>query len=41
MEIEFRNVPHEATVWDVKRVFGAILHGDEFFDKSNPKERPM
>ncbi|KAJ3536923.1 hypothetical protein NM688_g6770 [Phlebia brevispora] len=41
MEIEFRYVPYDATVWDVKRALGAVLHGDDFYDKSNPKERPI
>lgn len=41
MEIELADVSRQATQWDVKRVFGAILHGDGFYDASDPKARPM
>ncbi|KAI0748499.1 RdRP-domain-containing protein [Daedaleopsis nitida] len=41
MEIELADVSFEANVWDVKRAFGAILHGEQFYDASDPKARPI
>ncbi|OBZ65791.1 RNA-dependent RNA polymerase 1 [Grifola frondosa] len=41
MEIDLSDVAFHATVWDVKRAIGGVLHGDEFFDASDPKARPM
>ncbi|RPD66474.1 RdRP-domain-containing protein [Lentinus tigrinus ALCF2SS1-7] len=41
MEIELADVSREATQWDVKRIFGAILHGEGFYDASDPKARPI
>ena len=41
MEIELAEVSYEANVWDVKRAFGAVLHGEGFYDASDPKSRPM
>ncbi|KAI0647398.1 RdRP-domain-containing protein [Trametes meyenii] len=37
MEIELADVSFDASVWDVKRAFGAILHGDGFYNPSDPK----
>ncbi|KAI0780590.1 RdRP-domain-containing protein [Trametes elegans] len=37
MEIELADVAFDATVWDVKRAFGAILHGEEFYNASDPQ----
>ncbi|KAI0822735.1 RdRP-domain-containing protein [Trametes gibbosa] len=39
MEIELADVAFDASVWDVKRTFGAILHGDEFhgLDPKTPR----
>ncbi|KAI0362487.1 RdRP-domain-containing protein [Trametes cingulata] len=36
MEIELADVAYDASVWDVKRTFGAILHGDDFHS-NDPK----
>ncbi len=41
MEIELADVVRDANVWDVKRAFGKILHGEEFYDASDPKARPV
>ncbi|CDO73610.1 hypothetical protein BN946_scf185014.g80 [Trametes cinnabarina] len=37
MEIELADVPYNASVWDVKRTFGSILHGEEFYNPTDPK----
>ncbi|KAI0664721.1 RdRP-domain-containing protein [Cubamyces menziesii] len=37
MEIELADVAYDASVWDVKRTFGSILHSEEFFNPSDPK----
>ncbi|KAM5531730.1 hypothetical protein V8D89_014579 [Ganoderma adspersum] len=41
MNIELADVSFEANEWDVKRAFGAILHGEGFFNASDPKSRPI
>jgi RNA-dependent RNA polymerase len=41
MELHLKHVPFEASNWDVKRAFGAALHGAEFYNASDPKARPM
>lgn len=41
MNIELADVSFEANEWDVKRAFGAILHGEGFFNASDPKARPV
>ncbi|KAH9930752.1 RdRP-domain-containing protein [Fomitopsis serialis] len=40
MEIDLRNISRDATVWDVKRKIGSILHGDYFYNPTDPKDRP-
>ncbi|KAI0373002.1 RdRP-domain-containing protein [Pilatotrama ljubarskyi] len=39
MEIELADVAYDASVWDVKRTFGAILHGEDFhsIDPKTPR----
>ncbi|KAI0636634.1 RdRP-domain-containing protein [Trametes polyzona] len=39
MEIELADVAYDASVWDVKRTFGAILHSDDFhnLDPKTPR----
>ncbi|KAI8989763.1 RdRP-domain-containing protein [Trametes punicea] len=42
MEIELADVAYDASVWDVKRTFGSILHGEDFYNASDPKTlRPI
>ncbi|TBU35633.1 RdRP-domain-containing protein [Dichomitus squalens] len=41
MNIELADVSFEASEWDVKRAFGAILHGEGFYNASDPKSRPI
>ncbi|KAH9952081.1 RdRP-domain-containing protein [Amylocystis lapponica] len=41
MELELADIPFEATVWDVKRALGEVLHSDEFFNPTDPKDRPL
>ncbi|OCH86893.1 RdRP-domain-containing protein [Obba rivulosa] len=40
MEIELKEVHFEANEWDVKRAIGRILHGGDFYNASDPRERP-
>ncbi|KZT71262.1 RdRP-domain-containing protein [Daedalea quercina L-15889] len=40
MEIELADISRDATVWDVKRKIGSILHGDYFYNPTDPKDRP-
>ncbi|KAI0672875.1 RdRP-domain-containing protein [Trametes maxima] len=37
MEIELADVAFDASVWDVKRAFGTILHGEGFYNPTDPK----
>ncbi|THH29583.1 hypothetical protein EUX98_g4606 [Antrodiella citrinella] len=39
MELALSYVDRTATVWDVKRAIGTVLHGDEFYDPEDPKAR--
>ncbi|KAH8099527.1 RdRP-domain-containing protein [Cristinia sonorae] len=39
MEIALSFVDRSATVWDVKRAIGAILHGEEFYNPEDPSAR--
>ncbi|TCD70921.1 hypothetical protein EIP91_000827 [Steccherinum ochraceum] len=39
MEIELKFVDRSASVWDVKRAIGGILHSNEFFNPDDPKAR--
>lgn len=41
MEIELADVSFDATAWDVKRALGAIFHSDDFFNPTDPKDRPL
>lgn len=41
MEIELADVSVDASVWDVKRAIGHILHSDDFFNPTDPKDRPV
>ncbi|KAL6305270.1 RdRP-domain-containing protein [Sparassis latifolia] len=41
MELELADVAFDANVWDVKRAIGEVLHGEEFFNPSDPKDRPV
>ncbi|KAI0703549.1 RdRP-domain-containing protein [Cytidiella melzeri] len=41
MELELKHVPFDASNWDVKRAFGEALHGEEFYNASDPKARPI
>lgn len=40
MEIEVANIARDATVWDVRRKIGSILHSDYFYNATDPKDRP-
>ena len=40
MEIELANIARDATVWDVKRRIGSILHSDYFYNATDSKDRP-
>lgn len=40
MEIEIADIARDATVWDVKRKIGSILHSDYFYNATDPKDRP-
>lgn len=40
MEIELSDIARDATVWDVKRKIGSILHNDYFYNATDPKDRP-
>lgn len=41
MELALSFVEHSASVWDVKRAVGAVLHGDAFLNADDPKARRM
>ena len=41
MEVLLADVDFHANIWDVKRVLGAVLHSERFYDASDPKARPM
>lgn len=41
MEIELSMIDRSASVWDVKRAIGSVLHSDDFFNPSDPKARPV
>lgn len=41
MELYLGSVDYGANVWEVKRAIASVLHGDDFFDSSDPKARPM
>lgn len=41
MELEVTHVHFDATVWDVKRAIGNVLHGPDFYDSNDPKVRPI
>ncbi|KAH9843166.1 RdRP-domain-containing protein [Rhodofomes roseus] len=40
MEIELRDISRDATIWEVKRKIGSILHSDYFYNPTDPKDRP-
>ena len=39
MELDIKYIPYQATVWDVKRAIGSVLHRDTFVDPSQPERR--
>ena len=39
MELDIKYIPYNATVWDVKRAIGEVLHQDTFIDPSKPERR--
>ncbi|KAI0075266.1 RdRP-domain-containing protein [Panus rudis PR-1116 ss-1] len=41
MEIEILHIDRRATQWDVKREIGSLLHGNDFFNPSDRKDRPI
>ena len=41
MEISLEDIPPRATLWEVKEVLGAILHGPNFFDPAAEKARRL
>ncbi|EMD38185.1 hypothetical protein CERSUDRAFT_113336 [Gelatoporia subvermispora B] len=41
MEIELKDVAFDATVWDVKRALETVFHGEDFYNASDPRERPL
>ncbi|CCM00004.1 uncharacterized protein FIBRA_02029 [Fibroporia radiculosa] len=40
MEVELADVSFTANEWDVKRAIGKVLHSDNFFNPTDPKDRP-
>ncbi|KZT06990.1 RdRP-domain-containing protein [Laetiporus sulphureus 93-53] len=40
MEISLSNIAFNASVWDVKRAVGKVLHSEEFFNPTDSKDRP-
>ena len=41
MNIAIEDIPCNATRWEVKRAFAAVLHGPDFFNPHAHKARPM
>ncbi|PCH37887.1 hypothetical protein WOLCODRAFT_65369 [Wolfiporia cocos MD-104 SS10] len=39
MEIEIVQIPSESNEWDVKRTIADVLHGDDFYNPTDPRDR--